>query len=164
MSNNLNGCSVPTKPDPTLRTWISIVLVQGPSRKILCCYNLPAAHLNSVPLSFGRFPIIDTVCSYTLPDTWFCSPSSVLHRVFFFSCAVDPSDLQREWIDPAPNSNRGLCLLSHHTLYNRSHLRGACENDQSCSLTWISHVFYQRPWTIWILQQRLGPDKRSEYI
>lgn len=29
-----------------------------------------------------------------------------------------------------------MSLLAHHALYRRGNLRGACENDQSCSLTW----------------------------
>lgn len=66
---------------------------------------------------------------------------SFIHNAPDFSCTVDPSGLQGDWGElywlyfVGATTLIVVRLLAHHALYRRGNLRGACENDQSCSLT-----------------------------
>lgn len=89
--------------------------------------------------SLGRLPIINTVCCRTLPAEQLCSPSSIMHQIFpvLWIHLVCRSTVQNCIGFTLPE--QGLIvvsLLAHRTLYRRGNLRGACETDQSRSLTW----------------------------
>lgn len=82
-----------------------------------------------------------TQCTQSAAGPCHTSSSVLLHNAPDFPSTVNPSGLQGDWAglhwlySTGATALIAASLLAHHAFYRRGNLRGACENDQSCSLT-----------------------------
>lgn len=103
-------------------------------------HPLAASHVNSAHFIFWTFAYHKH--SLLQDPARQAALFSFIHNAPDFSCTVDPSGLHGDWADLYRFYSAGattlivVSLLAHQAFYRRGNLRGAWENDQSCSLMW----------------------------